>query len=118
MAVEGGGGILSEESIIVGKIKITPDIRTNRIHVVTRPINMPFIRQLIHELMRTLNLQTSHALFAIRFRRRRIAGAGPVVDRAGNGREPALGSVAGFRALGRRLGKVKATAAGGEGNSR
>ena len=45
----GGGGILSEESIIVGKIKVTPDIRTNRIHVVTRPINMPFIRQLIHE---------------------------------------------------------------------
>src|SRR5919197_1911250 len=47
--VEGGGGILSEEAVIVGKIKITPDIRTNRIHVVTRPINMPFIRQLIHE---------------------------------------------------------------------
>jgi type II secretion system protein D len=44
-----GGGILSEEAVIVGKIKITPDIRTNRIHVVTRPINMPFIRQLIHE---------------------------------------------------------------------
>jgi type II secretion system protein D len=48
--VEGGGaGILSEEAIIVGKIKLTPDVRTNRIHVVTRPINMPFIRQLIHE---------------------------------------------------------------------
>jgi general secretion pathway protein D len=47
--VEGGGGILSEEAVIVGKIKITPDIRTNRIHIVTRPINMPFIRQLIHE---------------------------------------------------------------------
>ncbi len=45
----GGGGILSEEAVIVGKIKLTPDIRTNRIHVVTRPINMPFIRQLIHE---------------------------------------------------------------------
>jgi type II secretion system protein D len=45
----GGAGILSEESIIVGKIKLTPDVRTNRIHVVTRPINMPFIRQLIHE---------------------------------------------------------------------
>jgi general secretion pathway protein D len=45
----GGGGLLSEESVIVGKIKITPDVRTNRIHVVTRPINMPFIRQLIHE---------------------------------------------------------------------
>src|SRR5215510_5739801 len=48
MPVEGGaGGILSEEAVIVGKIKITPDVRTNRIHVVTRPINMPFIRQLI-----------------------------------------------------------------------
>src|SRR5881396_3554911 len=50
MPVEAGGaGILSEEAIIVGKIKLTPDVRTNRIHVVTRPINMPFIRQLIHE---------------------------------------------------------------------
>jgi general secretion pathway protein D len=45
----GGAGVLSEEAVIVGKIKITPDVRTNRIHVVTRPINMPFIRQLIHE---------------------------------------------------------------------
>jgi type II secretion system protein D len=45
----GGAGILSEDAIIVGKIKLTPDVRTNRIHVVTRPINMPFIRQLIHE---------------------------------------------------------------------
>jgi type II secretion system protein D len=49
MPVESGGGILSEEAVIVGKIKITPDVRTNRIHIVTRPINMPFIRQLIHE---------------------------------------------------------------------
>src|SRR6266446_4292859 len=48
MQAEGGGGILSEEAVIVGKIKITPDVRTNRIHIVTRPINMPFIRQLIH----------------------------------------------------------------------
>ncbi len=40
---------LSEESVIVGKIKIAPDVRTNRIHVITRPINMPFIRKLIAE---------------------------------------------------------------------
>ena len=45
----GGGGVLSEEAVIVGKIRVTPDVRTNRIHIVTRPINMPFIRQLIHE---------------------------------------------------------------------
>src|SRR5439155_2339784 len=40
---------LSEEAVVVGKIKLTPDARTNRIHVVTRPINMPFIRKLIEE---------------------------------------------------------------------
>jgi len=45
----GGTALLSEEAVILGKIKLTPDVRTNRIHVVTRPINMPFIRQLIHE---------------------------------------------------------------------
>src|SRR5207245_8393293 len=44
-----GALALTEESVIVGKIKLTPDVRTNRIHIVTRPINMPFIRQLIHE---------------------------------------------------------------------
>ncbi|MGC2353401.1 MAG: secretin N-terminal domain-containing protein [Candidatus Udaeobacter sp.] len=49
VSAEASGGILSEEAVIVGKIKITPDVRTNRIHIVTRPINMPFIRQLIHE---------------------------------------------------------------------
>ena len=33
----------NEEAIIQGKIKITADKRTNRIHVVTRPANMAFI---------------------------------------------------------------------------
>lgn len=40
---------LTEDSIIVGKIKLTADVRTNRLHVVTRPVNMPFIRKLIGE---------------------------------------------------------------------
>ena len=40
---------LSEESIVIGKIRLTADIRTNRIHVITRPINLPFVRRLIHE---------------------------------------------------------------------
>ncbi len=44
-----GALALTEESVIVGKIKCTPDVRTNRIHVVTRPINMPFVRKLIAE---------------------------------------------------------------------
>jgi general secretion pathway protein D len=40
---------LTEEAVVVGKIKLTADVRTNRIHVVTRPINMPFIRKLVRE---------------------------------------------------------------------
>ena len=40
---------LTEDAIVVGKIKITADVRTNRIHVVTRPINMPFVHKLIGE---------------------------------------------------------------------
>jgi general secretion pathway protein D len=40
---------LSEDSIIVGKIKIDADERTNRIHVVTRPVNLRFIQDLIAE---------------------------------------------------------------------
>src|SRR5262249_24343468 len=34
---------------IVGKIKLEADVRTNRIHVITRPVNMPFIRKLVAE---------------------------------------------------------------------
>ncbi len=46
---EGGNAVLSEDSLVVGKIKLEADVRTNRIHVVTRPINMPFVRKLIAE---------------------------------------------------------------------
>jgi general secretion pathway protein D len=46
---EDEGGVLSEESLIVGKIKLEADVRTNRIHVITRPINLPFIEKLIAE---------------------------------------------------------------------
>src|SRR3989440_6899228 len=40
---------LTEESVVVGKIKISADVRTNRIHVITRPVNIPFVRKLIAE---------------------------------------------------------------------
>ena len=46
----GGSITLSEDSLIVGKIKIEADLRTNRVHVVTRPVNLPFLRTLIGEL--------------------------------------------------------------------
>ena len=46
---EDSGAVLSEDSLIVGKIKLEADVRTNRIHVITRPINLPFIEKLISE---------------------------------------------------------------------
>ena len=44
-----GSAVLSEDSLVVGKIKLEADVRTNRIHVITRPINFPFIEKLIAE---------------------------------------------------------------------
>jgi general secretion pathway protein D len=46
---EEGSAVLSEDSLIVGKIKLEADVRTNRIHIITRPINLPFIEKLIAE---------------------------------------------------------------------
>jgi type II secretion system protein D len=51
-------GSLSEDSVIVGKIRLTADVRTNRIHVVTRPVNMPFIHKLISEFDETVKFGT------------------------------------------------------------
>lgn len=49
---------LSEDNVILGKIKLTADPRTNRIHVVTRPINLPFLRQLINEFDANVDIGT------------------------------------------------------------
>ncbi len=43
------GAVLSEDSLVVGKIKLEADVRTNRIHIITRPINLPFVEKLIAE---------------------------------------------------------------------
>lgn len=48
-SVEINGGSLSEDSLVIGKIKLTADTRTNRIHIVTRPINLKFIHSLVKE---------------------------------------------------------------------
>src|SRR5438552_1531818 len=45
----GGLNALTEESVVVGKIKLSDEVRTNRIHVITRQVNMPFVRKLISE---------------------------------------------------------------------
>lgn len=47
--IELSSGALSEDSVIVGKITLTADKRTNRIHILTRPVNMRFVEKLIRE---------------------------------------------------------------------
>ena len=47
---DGGKGFGStEDNIVVGKVKITADKRTNRIHVMARPVAMKVIKPLIKE---------------------------------------------------------------------
>jgi general secretion pathway protein D len=41
--------LLSGDSIIQGRITLTADVRTNRVHVVTSPLNMPLVEQLISD---------------------------------------------------------------------
>ncbi len=49
-AAQEGPRPLSEDSILVGKVRLMADERTNRIHIVSRPVNMPFLRKLIQQL--------------------------------------------------------------------
>jgi general secretion pathway protein D len=47
MTVEIGG--MTEDSMISGKVRLTADERTNRIYVVSRPVNLPLLRKLIQD---------------------------------------------------------------------
>ncbi len=44
------GRVLSEDAVVVGKTILQADQRTNRIHIVTRPVNLKFFRKLIEQL--------------------------------------------------------------------
>jgi type II secretion system protein D len=46
----GAGAGQFESNLVIGETQIVADPRTNRILVVTRPINFPYIRQLIEQL--------------------------------------------------------------------
>ena len=57
----------TEDSFVVGKVRITADKRTNRLHVVSRPVNMKLIRALIREYDSQVPLAPP-AVRALRFR--------------------------------------------------
>ena len=48
--VEIGG--MNEDSMLAGKVRLTADERTNRIYVVSRPVNLPILRKLIQDFDR------------------------------------------------------------------
>src|ERR1700677_4147621 len=45
----GGGTNFFENELVAGTVQLIPDARTNRILVITRPVNFPYIKQLIGE---------------------------------------------------------------------
>ena len=45
----GAGGTLYENDLVSGSVQLIPDARTNRILVITRPANFPYIQNLIEE---------------------------------------------------------------------
>ncbi len=40
---------MTEDSMLAGKVRLTADERTNRIYVVSRPVNLPVLRKLIQD---------------------------------------------------------------------
>ena len=40
---------LSGDALILGRITLTADVRTNRVYVVTSPVNLPLVERLLHE---------------------------------------------------------------------
>ena len=48
-AAGGAGNELFENDLVAGSAQLIPDARTNRILVITRPVNFPYIKNLIEE---------------------------------------------------------------------
>lgn len=58
LSIGGALGTQFESSLVVGETQLVADPRTNRILVVTRPINLPYIRKLIDQLDSPVALDT------------------------------------------------------------
>ena len=100
----GGLTALTEESVVVGKIKLSADVRTNRIHVITRPVNIPFIRKLIARIRCQCGVrQTNNAAATLHFRRGRITSPGAGTNRTWRAGRPK-------RSAGRWTATARATA--------
>ncbi|MDR1145973.1 MAG: hypothetical protein LBK71_07560, partial [Verrucomicrobiales bacterium] len=51
---------LNERNLVVGDVELLPDARTNRILVITRPVNFDYIKDLIEEFDRAVTLTSPY----------------------------------------------------------
>jgi general secretion pathway protein D len=59
-------GGMTEKSLIVGEARLIPDPRTNRILIITRPVNIPYLRDLIEQFDQALTL-TQPLVYPLRY---------------------------------------------------
>lgn len=57
---------MTEKSLIVGEARLIPDPRTNRILIITRPVNIPYLRDLIEQFDQALTL-TQPLVYPLRY---------------------------------------------------
>jgi type II secretion system protein D len=59
-------GGMTEKSLIVGDARLIPDTRTNRILIITRPVNVPYLRDLIEQFDLAVSL-TQPLVYPLRY---------------------------------------------------
>ncbi|MDR2463098.1 MAG: hypothetical protein LBD30_04885 [Verrucomicrobiales bacterium] len=59
-AAQGADSAMNERNLVVGDVELLPDARTNRILVITRPVNFDYIKELIEEFDRAVTLTSPY----------------------------------------------------------
>jgi type II secretion system protein D len=59
-AAQGADGTMNERNLVAGDVELLPDARTNRILVITRPVNFEYIKDLIEEFDRAVTLTSPY----------------------------------------------------------
>jgi type II secretion system protein D len=57
---QGADGTMNERNLVAGDVELLPDARTNRILVITRPVNFEYIKDLIEEFDKAVTLTSPY----------------------------------------------------------
>lgn len=94
----------TEESIVVGKVTIQPDERTNQLIVMSRPSNYEFLDELIEELDRTVDPELKFKAFKLQHAKADEV-AELILALTGSGAQPTIQPATTTRTGTRRLGE-------------